>query len=55
MKRIMILGNTGSIGRQALSVIAAHEQQFSVCAVGLIRIGKKRQCRYDNIIYGLPV
>lgn len=33
MKRIMILGSTGSIGRQALSVIAAHEQQFSVCAV----------------------
>ena len=30
MKRIAILGSTGSIGTQALEVIAAHPDQFSV-------------------------
>lgn len=33
MKRIIILGSTGSIGTQALDVIAAHSDQFSVAAV----------------------
>ena len=33
MKRVAILGSTGSIGRQALDVIARHPQRFEV--VGL--------------------
>lgn len=33
MKRISILGSTGSIGTQALDVIAAHGDQFTVAAV----------------------
>lgn len=33
MKEITILGSTGSIGTQALDVIAAHGDQFSVAAV----------------------
>jgi len=32
-KRVAILGSTGSIGRQALDVIAAHPQRFSACAL----------------------
>lgn len=33
MRRIAILGSTGSIGRQALDVIAAHPDRFSVCGL----------------------
>jgi len=33
MRRVAILGSTGSIGRQALDVIAAHPDRFSVCAL----------------------
>lgn len=33
MRRIAILGSTGSIGRQALDVIASHPGRFSVCAL----------------------
>ncbi|HZW76214.1 MAG TPA: 1-deoxy-D-xylulose-5-phosphate reductoisomerase, partial [Caldimonas sp.] len=33
MRRIAILGSTGSIGRQALDVIAAHPDKFSVCGL----------------------
>lgn len=33
MKQIIILGSTGSIGRQALDVIAHHQDQFTVTAV----------------------
>jgi 1-deoxy-D-xylulose-5-phosphate reductoisomerase len=33
MKRIMILGSTGSIGTQALDVIDAHGNQFTVTAI----------------------
>jgi 1-deoxy-D-xylulose-5-phosphate reductoisomerase len=33
VRRIAILGSTGSIGRQALEVIAAHPQLFSVAAL----------------------
>ena len=33
MKRIAILGSTGSIGRQALSVIALHPERFRVAAL----------------------
>jgi 1-deoxy-D-xylulose-5-phosphate reductoisomerase len=33
MRRVAILGSTGSIGRQALEVIAAHPQQFAVAAL----------------------
>jgi 1-deoxy-D-xylulose-5-phosphate reductoisomerase len=32
-KRIAILGSTGSIGRQALDVIAAHPEMFEVCGI----------------------
>src|SRR5512136_1430652 len=33
MKRIAILGSTGSIGRSALRVIRAHPRHFSVAAL----------------------
>jgi 1-deoxy-D-xylulose-5-phosphate reductoisomerase len=33
LKRIAILGSTGSIGKNALDVIAAHPREFSVCAL----------------------
>lgn len=33
MRRIAILGSTGSIGRQALDVIGAHPDRFAVCAL----------------------
>ena len=33
MRRIAILGSTGSIGRQALDVIASHPDRFAVCGV----------------------
>lgn len=33
MRRIAILGSTGSIGRQALDVIASHPDKFSVCGL----------------------
>jgi 1-deoxy-D-xylulose-5-phosphate reductoisomerase len=33
MRRIAILGSTGSIGRQALDVIAKHPDRFSVCGL----------------------
>ena len=33
MRRIAILGSTGSIGRQALDIIAAHPDKFSVCGL----------------------
>ncbi len=33
MRRVAVLGSTGSIGRQALSVIAAHPESFTVAAL----------------------
>ena len=33
MRRIAILGSTGSIGRQTLDVIAAHPDRFAVCGL----------------------
>jgi 1-deoxy-D-xylulose-5-phosphate reductoisomerase len=33
LKKIAILGSTGSIGQSALDVIAAHPREFSVCAL----------------------
>ncbi len=33
MRRIAILGSTGSIGRQALEVIGAHPDRFAVCGL----------------------
>ncbi|HYK51942.1 MAG TPA: 1-deoxy-D-xylulose-5-phosphate reductoisomerase [Candidatus Eremiobacteraceae bacterium] len=33
MRRIAILGSTGSIGRQALDVIATHADKFTVCGL----------------------
>jgi 1-deoxy-D-xylulose-5-phosphate reductoisomerase len=33
MKRVAILGSTGSVGRQALDVIAAHRERFQVVAL----------------------
>ncbi|HET9343723.1 MAG TPA: 1-deoxy-D-xylulose-5-phosphate reductoisomerase [Candidatus Eremiobacteraceae bacterium] len=33
MRRVAILGSTGSIGRQALEVIAANRDRFSVCGL----------------------
>jgi 1-deoxy-D-xylulose-5-phosphate reductoisomerase len=33
VRRIAILGSTGSIGRQALEVIGAHPDRFTVCAL----------------------
>ena len=33
MRAVAILGSTGSIGRQALDVIAAHPDRFSVCGL----------------------
>lgn len=33
MRRVMVLGSTGSIGRQALEVIAAHPEQFELAAL----------------------
>lgn len=33
MRRIAILGSTGSIGRQALDVVAAHPDRFEICAL----------------------
>ena len=37
MRRIAVLGSTGSIGRQALDVIAAHPDRFSVVALAANR------------------
>ncbi len=37
MKRISILGSTGSIGTQALQVIAENEEMFSVAALSCAR------------------
>ena len=33
MKRIAILGSTGSIGRSTLSVVEAHPERFSVISL----------------------
>ena len=33
MRRIAILGSTGSVGRQTLDVVAAHPELFSVCGL----------------------
>ena len=33
MKRVAILGSTGSIGRQTIEVIGSHAEQLSVCAL----------------------
>jgi 1-deoxy-D-xylulose-5-phosphate reductoisomerase len=33
MRKVAILGSTGSIGRQALDVIAAHPDRFTVCGL----------------------
>lgn len=33
MRKIAIIGSTGSIGRQTLSVVRAHPDKFTVCAV----------------------
>lgn len=33
MRRVAILGSTGSIGRQALDVIASHPQRFEICGL----------------------
>ncbi len=37
MKRVAILGATGSIGRQALEVVAAFPDRFSVVALACQR------------------
>ena len=37
MKRISILGSTGSIGTQALDVIAENEERFQVAALSCAR------------------
>ena len=37
MRRIAILGSTGSIGRQALDVISRHPDRFSVVALAANR------------------
>ncbi len=34
MKNIVILGSTGSVGRQTLEVVAAHPEEFKVLALG---------------------
>ena len=46
MRRIAILGSTGSIGRQALDVIAAHPDRFSACALAA---GSKTELLADQI------
>lgn len=33
MRRVAILGSTGSIGRQALDVVAAHPERFEICGL----------------------
>ncbi|MDR1776043.1 MAG: 1-deoxy-D-xylulose-5-phosphate reductoisomerase [Actinomycetes bacterium] len=40
MKKILILGSTGSIGRQALDVIARHPDRLSVCGLAANRSEK---------------
>ena len=37
MKRVAILGSTGSVGRQTLEVIGAHRDKLSVCALSCHR------------------
>ena len=37
-KRLAILGSTGSVGRQALDVAAAHPDRFSIVALGASRL-----------------
>ena len=50
-RRIVVLGSTGSIGRQALEVIAAHPDRFQV--VGLVaghdQVGLERQAREFDV------
>lgn len=41
MKRVIILGSTGSIGEQALDVIRANPQKFQVAALGAGRNGDR--------------
>src|SRR6266852_8421289 len=38
MKRVAILGSTGSVGRQALDVVAAHRERFQVVALAASRL-----------------
>jgi len=38
MKRVAILGSTGSIGRQALDVIARYPQRFEVVGADFVEV-----------------
>lgn len=33
MKKIAVLGSTGSIGTQTLDVVRSHKDEFEVCAI----------------------
>ncbi|MFZ3214908.1 MAG: 1-deoxy-D-xylulose-5-phosphate reductoisomerase [Candidatus Acidiferrales bacterium] len=50
MKRISILGSTGSIGRQCLDVVAAHTGKFQVVAIAAgsnVRLAAEQALRYQ--------
>lgn len=58
MRRIVILGSTGSIGRQALDVIKAHPDLFEVVGLsaGQNELGLERQAKeFDVARYGLGI
>ena len=51
MKKISILGSTGSIGTQALDVIAEIRDRFSVTATLLLRRAYELLCRADGGVF----
>ncbi len=53
MKRVAILGSTGSIGTQALDVIARHPDRFEV--VGLAAGRQVERLREQAQRFGVPV
>ena len=53
-KRVAILGSTGSIGRQALDVIARHPDRFEVVGLGAGRNTGIRPAESDLRLKRLP-
>ena len=48
MKRIVILGSTGSIGQNAMSVVAAHPDEFEIVGLSTNQSVEKLEKQMDK-------
>ena len=56
MKKITVLGSTGSVGRQTLEVVAAHPEEFQIVGLacrGDIELLEQQMCEFHPKFVGI--